>query len=73
MTGTKLANYEVTVHLGSMGMGDVYQAAEPTQRFLCFLNVAQTIRTNDIPLPVRKKGTTQRNIHKRRLYRWLTQ
>src|SRR4029077_1737895 len=28
MIGTKLAHYEVTAHLGSGGMGDVYQAAD---------------------------------------------
>src|ERR1041385_8743420 len=28
MIGTKLAHYEVTTHLGSGGMGDVYQATD---------------------------------------------
>src|SRR6516162_7528862 len=28
MIGTKLAHYEITSHLGSGGMGDVYQAAD---------------------------------------------
>ena len=28
MIGTKLAHYEITAHLGSGGMGDVYQAAD---------------------------------------------
>ena len=28
MIGTKLAHYEITTHLGSGGMGDVYQATE---------------------------------------------
>src|SRR5262249_44068923 len=28
MIGTKLANYEITTHLGSGGMGDVYQATD---------------------------------------------
>jgi serine/threonine protein kinase len=28
MIGTKLAHYEITVHLGSGGMGDVYQATD---------------------------------------------
>ena len=28
MIGTKLAHYEITSHLGSGGMGDVYQATD---------------------------------------------
>src|SRR5437588_9411943 len=28
MIGTKLAHYEITAHLGSGGMGDVYQATD---------------------------------------------
>src|SRR5437588_6064201 len=28
MIGTKLAHYEITAHLGSGGMGDVYQAKD---------------------------------------------
>src|SRR6185369_12654331 len=28
MIGTKLAHYEITAHLGSGGMGDVYQAVD---------------------------------------------
>jgi serine/threonine protein kinase len=28
MVGTKLAHYQVTAHLGSGGMGDVYQATD---------------------------------------------
>ena len=28
MVGTKLAHYEITFHLGSGGMGDVYQATD---------------------------------------------
>jgi serine/threonine protein kinase len=28
MIGTKLANHEITAHLGSGGMGDVYQATD---------------------------------------------
>jgi serine/threonine protein kinase len=28
MIGTKLAHYEITAHLGSSGMGDVYRAAD---------------------------------------------
>src|SRR5215831_14995238 len=28
MIGTKLAHYEITTHLGSGGMGDVYQATD---------------------------------------------
>src|SRR5215470_363878 len=28
MVGTKLAHYEITAHLGSGGMGDVYQATD---------------------------------------------
>jgi serine/threonine protein kinase len=28
MIGTKLAHYEITNHLGSGGMGDVYQASD---------------------------------------------
>jgi serine/threonine protein kinase len=28
MIGTKLAHYEITSHIGSGGMGDVYQAAD---------------------------------------------
>ena len=28
MIGTKLANYEITNHIGSGGMGDVYQATD---------------------------------------------
>ena len=28
MIGTKLAHYEITSHLGSVGMGDVYQATD---------------------------------------------
>src|SRR3984893_14153558 len=28
MIGTKLAHYEITLHLGSGGMGDVYQATD---------------------------------------------
>ena len=28
MIGTKLAHYEITCHLGSGGMGDVYQASD---------------------------------------------
>src|SRR5205823_14039495 len=28
MVGTKLAHYEITSHLGSGGMGDVYQATD---------------------------------------------
>jgi serine/threonine protein kinase len=28
MLGTRLAHYEITSHLGSGGMGDVYQAAD---------------------------------------------
>src|SRR5215470_15166696 len=28
MIGTKLAHYEITAHLGSGGMGDVYQASD---------------------------------------------
>ncbi len=30
MIGTKLAHYEITSHLGSGGMGDVYQAIDST-------------------------------------------
>src|SRR5881394_3172911 len=30
MIGAKLAQYEITLHLGSGGMGDVYQAADST-------------------------------------------
>ena len=32
MIGTKLAHYEITAHLGSGGMGDVYQATDLTLR-----------------------------------------
>jgi eukaryotic-like serine/threonine-protein kinase len=28
MIGTKLAHYEITSHIGSSGMGDVYQATD---------------------------------------------
>ena len=28
MIGTRLAHYEITAHLGSGGMGDVYQATD---------------------------------------------
>src|SRR5262245_23588824 len=28
MIGTKLAHYEITMHIGSGGMGDVYQATD---------------------------------------------
>ena len=28
MIGTKLAHYEITTHLGSGGMGEVYQATD---------------------------------------------
>jgi serine/threonine-protein kinase len=28
MIGTRLAHYEITSHLGSGGMGDVYQATD---------------------------------------------
>ena len=28
MIGTKVANYEITAHLGSGGLGDVYQATD---------------------------------------------
>jgi len=28
MVGTKLAHYEITNHIGSGGMGDVYQATD---------------------------------------------
>ena len=28
MIGTKLAHYEITAHLGSGGMGDVYEATD---------------------------------------------
>ena len=28
MIGTRLAHYEITTHLGSGGMGDVYQATD---------------------------------------------
>ena len=28
MIGTKLAHYEITSHIGSGGMGDVYQATD---------------------------------------------
>ena len=28
MIGTRLAHYEITAHLGSGGMGDVYQAMD---------------------------------------------
>src|SRR6516164_7534825 len=30
MIGTKLSHYEITAHLGSGGMGDVYQATDST-------------------------------------------
>src|SRR5437870_8231857 len=32
MIGTKLAHYEITTHLGSGGMGDVYQATDTKLR-----------------------------------------
>jgi serine/threonine protein kinase len=32
MIGTKLAHYEITSHLGSGGMGDVYQATDSKLR-----------------------------------------
>jgi hypothetical protein len=43
MIGTKLAHYEITSHIGSGGMGDVYQATEHETLLKSRINLALTV------------------------------
>ena len=74
MIGTKLAHYEITAHLGSGGMGDVYQATDTKLGRSVAIKFLPEVFSHDSERAARLAGSPRAGIaesleHRRDLWR----